>query len=73
LPDNLDKTDFAGFVGCLAERVGVWRSVMQLTWDFGIYLAVELYKVFDTPHDRLAFFDYSTDMQELNSAAQTVI
>jgi hypothetical protein len=57
-------------VGCLAERVGIWRSAMQLTWDFGIYLAVELYKVFDIPHDRLAFFDYSTDMQELNSAAQ---
>jgi hypothetical protein len=49
-------------------RIGVLTSVSQLTGNFDIYLAVELYKVFDTPHDRFAFFDYSTDMQEFNSA-----
>jgi hypothetical protein len=46
---------------------------MLLKWDFAIYLGVELYKVFDISHDRFTFFDYSTDMQELNSAAQAHI
>jgi hypothetical protein len=55
-------------VGYLPGSIAVPSSVTQLTSRFGIYLAVELYKVFDIPHDRFAFFDYSTDMQEFNSA-----
>jgi hypothetical protein len=55
-------------VGYFPRRSGILGSTWQLTWDFGIYLAIELYKVFDTPHDRFTFFDYSTDMQEFNSA-----
>jgi hypothetical protein len=55
-------------VGYFPRRAEVRSPVLQLTGDLGIYLAIEVYKVSDTPHDRFDFFDYSTDMQEFNSA-----